>query len=94
WLRGDPLPVVITFQGWRQGKESGDRVAVDVGIDRFIAPREWTHYTGEFIVPEGVVCGTLKIGVLGDWRGEEPPTGAIYIDDVYVGGDRRLAEGR
>ncbi|MBC7287460.1 MAG: beta-N-acetylglucosaminidase domain-containing protein, partial [Armatimonadetes bacterium] len=22
WLRGDPLPVVITFQGWRQGKES------------------------------------------------------------------------
>ncbi len=91
WLRGDPLPVVVNFQGWRGGKKATDRVSIDVGIERFTAPKQWTRYTGRFVVPAGVVCGTLKIGILGDWYDQEPPRGTIFIDDVYVGGSRERA---
>lgn len=86
WLRGDPLPVYISFTGWKGAGGSGDRVVVDVGIEPFVAPREWTRYTGRFIVPAGVRRGCLKIGIEGWWQGEEPPLGTICVDDVYVGG--------
>ncbi len=93
WLRGDALPVEVSFLGWREGRTSSDRVSLRIGVEPFTAAKEWTRYTGRFIVPADVVCGALKIGINGWWRGEEPPTGAVYLDDVYVGGTRAEAEG-
>ncbi len=91
WLRGDPLPIDVSFQGWREGRTSQDRVPVKIGLEPFTAPKEWTCYTGRFIAPADLACGALKINVTGWWTGEEPPTGTVYIDDVYVGGSQAEA---
>ncbi|MCD6351518.1 MAG: beta-N-acetylglucosaminidase domain-containing protein [Armatimonadetes bacterium] len=92
WLRGDPMPVQVGFQGWRKGKTSADRVFFNLGLEPFTAPKEWTHYTGRFIVPADVVCGALKIGINGEWKNEQPPQGSVFVDDVYVGGKRPEAK--